>query len=86
MSAERCGHPNHGAADHDCQPFRAAPEAEAGCRHAELPDALWTRLRAAEAAAARRLELLRAVVSFVDVNNGDLPLGLLDQLRTETQR
>jgi hypothetical protein len=53
------------------------------CRHLELPDTLWARLRVAEEQAARRLELLRAVVSYDTANQSDLPLALLSLLRTE---
>ena len=63
-----------------------SPNAESGsgaCRHTELPDTLWTRLRVAEEQAARRLELLRAVVSYDTANQSDLPLPLLDSLRAE---
>ena len=53
------------------------------CRHAELPDTMWPRLRRAEEAAERRLELLRAVVSYDTANQSDLPLPLLTSLRAE---
>jgi hypothetical protein len=59
-------------------------EKDAGtCRHLELPDTLWQRLRVAEEQAARRLELLRAVVSYDTANQSDLPLSLLTSLRAE---
>lgn len=36
-----------------------------------------------EVRAKRRLALLRSIVSFVDVNRGDLPLTLLEAIRGE---
>jgi hypothetical protein len=59
-------------------------ENDAGtCRHLELPDTLWKRLRDAEEQAAHRLELLRSVVSYDTANQSDLPLPLLTALRAE---
>lgn len=59
-------------------------EKDAGtCRHLELPDTLWQRLRVAEEQAAHRLELLRAVVAYDTANQSDLPLALLASLRAE---
>lgn len=60
-----------------------ALHAKTPCRHAELPDTLWPRLRHAEDAGERRLALLRQVVGYDNANQSDLPLGLLDAIRTE---
>ena len=56
------------------------------CRHAELPDTAWRRLRLAEESAAYRLALVKSVVAFVDANLSDLPLTLLEEMRAEAQR
>jgi hypothetical protein len=42
-----------------------------------------TRSERAVSDESHRLALLRAVLSFVDTNGGDLPLGLLDSIRAE---
>jgi hypothetical protein len=68
----------------DLDAVRREAAAEAGCRHAELPDTMWPRLRAAEEAAERRLTLLRTVIAYDDANQSDLPLPLLDGIRAET--
>lgn len=75
------------ARDRAAQRAAALREAadEIPCRHLELPDTLWKRLRAAEEQAARRLELLGAVVSYDAANQSDLPLALLTSLRAEVR-
>lgn len=67
----------------------SAPERVAGersRRHREAPDTMWLRLRVAEESAAYRLALVKSVIAFVDANNGDLPLTLLEEMRAEAQR